>query len=68
MNMAQPEAGMEVAPRDAPKLRLNMFPRPARAKLIRVRKISFFMVPLTYEDRFPVLDKIAPNPGGVSSV
>jgi len=66
--MAQPEAGMGDAPRDALRLRLNMFPRPAKAKLINVRKMSFFMVPLTYEDRFGAQPEIGRIPGAAPSL
>ena len=68
MNMAQPEAGRGDAPREALRLRLNMFPRPAKAKLIKVSKMSFFMVPLTYEDRFGAQPKIGPIPGAAHSL
>jgi hypothetical protein len=45
-----------------------MFPRPAKAKLINVRKMSFFMVPLTYEDRFGAQPKISRIPGAAPSL
>jgi hypothetical protein len=60
--MAQPEEGREEAPRDAPRLRLNMFPRPAKAKLISINMMSFFMVRLSYEERFSDPAEIVPNP------
>jgi hypothetical protein len=32
------------------RLWLNTFPRPAKAKLIKVSMISFFIVPTSYQD------------------
>jgi hypothetical protein len=32
------------------RLLLNTFPRPAKAKLIKIRMISFFIVPTSYQD------------------
>jgi hypothetical protein len=46
LNMAQPEAGgEEEVSRYDETLRLNTFPRPARAKQIRLSMRSFFIVP-----------------------
>jgi hypothetical protein len=48
LNMAHSEVGIGREPKEPPKeterFLLNMFPKPAKAKLIRVRMISFFIV------------------------
>jgi hypothetical protein len=48
--MAHPEVDMDGDPSE--RLLLNRFPRPAKAKLIKVRMISFFIVPTSYQDTF----------------
>jgi hypothetical protein len=62
LNIAQPEAGREEASREAPRLRLKKFPRPARAKLIKVRMMSFFMVSSSYQAGFGAPPEKRPNP------
>lgn len=42
--MAHPEAEMGLVPKEDVRVLLNTFPRPAKAKLIRVSMISFFIV------------------------
>ena len=51
LNMAHPEVDMDGDPSE--RLLLNMFPRPAKAKLIKIRMISFFIVPTNYQDTLP---------------
>jgi hypothetical protein len=48
--MAHPDVDMDGDPSE--RLLLNMFPRPAKAKLIKIRMISFFIVPTSYQDTF----------------
>ena len=49
LNIAQPEAGRSRDPRETVRLLLNTFPRPAKAKLMRVKMMSFFMLVISYE-------------------
>lgn len=44
LNMAHSEAGIGREPREPVRFLLSMFPKPAKAKLMRVRMISFFIV------------------------
>jgi len=47
--MAQPEVDIEGLVSEVVRFLLNIFPRPAKAKLIRVRMISFFIVCSSYQ-------------------
>ena len=44
LNMAHSEVGIGREPREPVRFLLNMFPKPAKTKLMRVRMISFFIV------------------------
>ena len=44
MNMAHSDVGIGRESKEPVRFLLNMFPKPAKAKLMRVRMISFFIV------------------------
>ena len=59
LNMAQPEAGEGVGERRVERLRLNAFPRPARAKQMAERMMSFFIVFQTYSSSGGARSRVA---------